>query len=182
MACRQIDERYIQEGYIIKEVPWDDKLKNISFPSPEEISFQKLEKIFEENDLNNIIRQAITQQYNEIFIWNEATRQQREILAPQVKVVEGLCNLPRIYYPKFKPLVAEETVWKLNERDLCIHFGQMLQWYGVTFYDYRQFAIGVTNLCNDFNLREDDILLNPSNIGYHPVLGLRIIDYGLTED
>ena len=183
MACRQINDRYAAEGYIIKEVPWDSTLKNVNFPEPENISFQTLDKIFEEIKLENEqVKQAIIQQYNEIFIWNEATRKQKEILAPQVKIVYGLCDLPSIYYPKFKPLVAEETVWKLNERDLYIHFGQMLQWFGVNFYDYKQFVKGVIDLCDDFNLNENDILTNPSNIGYHPVLGLRVIDYGLSED
>ena len=183
MACRQIDNRYAAEGYIIKEVPWDDALRTITFPEPEEVSFQTLDKIFEKNGLEDEkVRQAITQQYNEIFIWNEATRKQKEILAPQVKIVYGLCNLPMIYYPKFKPLVTEETVWKVNERDLYIHFGQMLQWFGVNFYDYNKFKKGVIDLCADFNLNEDDILMNPSNIGYHPVLGLRVIDYGLSEE
>ena len=60
--------------------------------------------------------------------------------------------------------------------------GQRLQWFGISFNQYKNFAEKVSYLCEDFNLREDDIFLNPSNIGYHPVLGLRIIDYGLTND
>ena len=55
-------------------MPWDDALKNANFPEPEDISFQTLDKIFKEINLDSEkVKQAITQQYNEIFIWNLLT-------------------------------------------------------------------------------------------------------------
>lgn len=184
MACRRINTRYAKEGYIFKEInlddfPWrTDKTPNFPKDGNPDIIY----KIFEECNVNTITQQAIIQQYNELYIYNEATLEEREILAPQVKVVYSLLDLPDIYYPKFQPLMEEKEVWSLNERDLSVKFGTRLQQIGVSFFDYKKFVDGVVNLCEEFNLREDDILLNPSNIGYHPVLGLRIIDYGLTEN
>jgi hypothetical protein len=184
MACRRINERYANEGYIIKEIDLSDFLRQtgkvLDFPkngNPEDIY-----KIFRELNMNSITQQAIMQQYNELYIYNEATPEERELLAPQVKVDYSLLNLPDIYYPKFYPLMEEKEVWSLNERDLSVKLGSRLQQRGITFDGYKKFVDGVVNLCEEFDLREDDILLNPSNIGYHPVLGLRIIDYGLTND
>ena len=184
MSCRKINDRYAKEGYIIKEInlddfPWrTDKMPNFPKDGNPDIIY----KIFEECNVNSITQQAIMQQYNELYIYNEASSEEREILAPQVKVVYSLLNLPDIYYPKFQPLMDEKEVWCLNERDLSVKLGTKLQWFGINFDSYKKFANKVSELCEEFNLREDDILLNPSNIGYHPILGLRIIDYGLTND
>lgn len=184
MACRKINERYANEGYIIKEINLDDfPWRTNKIPEfPKDGNYEVINRIFEECNVNSITQQAIIQQYNELYIYNEATPEERSILAPQVKVAYSLLNLPDIYYPKFRPLMEEKEVWSLNERDLNIKFGSRLQWFGISFDDYKKFIDGVVDLCEEFNLREDDILLNPSNIGYHPVLGLRIIDYGLTND
>ena len=184
MSCRAINKKYISEGYIIKYVEWNNaftKKANLTFPNPEDVSLKILQDIFDEIELNKAFRQAIIQQYTEINIWNEANIKQREILAPQVKIAKSFYNLPEIFYPKFSPLIEENLVWQLNEQDLQVYLGTRLQWFNIPFNEYKQFIDNVKDLCDDFNLREDDILLNPSNIGYHPILGLRIIDYGLTN-
>ena len=180
MACREIDKRWEPNGYIIKKIKWEDALLKASFP--DNISASILQNIFEETKLNKITQQAIIQQYNEIYIYNEADIEERNILAPQVKITYDIVGLPEIVYPKFTPLIKAEEVWKLNEEDLKIYLGTRLQRFCISFYEYKKFINKVVDLCENFNLREDDILLNPSNIGYNSVLGLRIIDYGLTED
>lgn len=184
MACRQINTRYIHEGYIIKEVNLEELCKSEkTIPQfPKNRNLEVLYELFEKLNISKTTKQAIIQQYNELYIFEEAVLEEREILAPQVKVVHSLFNIPDIYYPKFSPLLNENEVWSLDENDLRIKMGQRLQWFGISFNQYKNFAEKVSYLCEDFNLREDDILLNPSNIGYHPVLGLRIIDYGLTEN
>ena len=58
----------------------------------------------------------------------------------------------------------------------------MLQWFGINYSQYKKFTNKVEDLCENFSLRADDILKNPSNVGYHPILGLRIIDYGLIDE
>lgn len=116
-------------------------------------------------------------------MYNDAAEVFREILAPQCSVLySNPHNLPAIIYPKFTPLMEEEKVWQTKIEDLPILLGITLERFGISFDDYKKFIDTAVDLCEEYNLREDDILLNPSNIGYHPVLGLRIIDYGLTED
>jgi len=183
MACRQINTKYADEGYIIKEVNLEElcKSEKVIPQFPNDGNPEVLQKLFEEFNVSRITQQAIIQQYNELYVFGEATPEEREILAPQVKVVHSLFNIPDIYYPKFYPLLNEEEVWSLSEKDLGIRMGQRLQWFGISFNQYKNFVEKVSYLCEEFDLREDDILLNPSNLGYHPVLGLRIIDYGLTN-
>ena len=183
MACRQINTKYADEGYIIKEVNLEElcKSEKVIPQFPNDGNPEVLQKLFEKFNVSRITQQAIIQQYNELYIFGEATPEEREILAPQVKVVHSLFNIPDIYYPKFYPLLNEDEVWSLSEKDLGIRIGQRLQWFGISFNQYKNFVEKVSYLCEEFDLREDDILLNPSNLGYHPVLGLRIIDYGLTN-
>lgn len=185
MACRELNNRYASEGYVIKEIAWDDTFlnkKNLKFPPYGDLCKEELEKIFEEINLNKIARQAIIQQYNEIYIYNAANATEKNILAPQVKIQSSFFDLPSITYPKFQPLIQEEEVWNLNEDNMLVYLGIRLQWFGINYSQYKKFTNEVEDLCENFGLRADDILKNPSNIGYHPVLGLRIIDYGLIEE
>ena len=182
MACREIDYKNDHLGFIIKDIKWDDAFLHASFPNYEDVTTEKLNHIFNEFNIGKISQQAILQQYHEILIYNESNIYQKNILAPQVKVQYSLANLPRITYPKFTPIMEEEKVWSLNEQDLNIYFGMRLRWFGINFKEYQDFIKQVHDLCEDFDLREDDILTNPSNLGYHSVLGLRIIDYGLVNN
>lgn len=185
MACRKINKRYADEGYVIKEIEWDNSFtnkSNLKFPYYNHPYQEELNKIFDEINLNKIARQAITQQYNEIYIYNEANAKEKNILAPQVKIYPSYFNLPSIMYPKFYPLIKEEEVWNLNEDDMFVCLGTKLQWFGISYTQYKDFINRVKDLCENFSLCADDILKNPSNIGYHTVLGLRIIDYGLLEN
>lgn len=185
MACRELNNRYADEGYIIKEIAWDDAFlnkKDLEFPPCGDLCQEELDKIFDEINLNKIARQAITQQYNEIYVYNAASAAEKDILAPQVKIQYSFFNLPSIMYPKFQPLMKEEEVWNLSEDNMLVCLGTRLQWFGINYTHYKNFTNKVEELCENCGLRADDILKNPSNLGYHSVLGLRIIDYGLMED
>jgi len=52
MACREIDKRWENNGYIIKKVKWEDALLKASFPDC--ISTSILQDIFKETKLNKI--------------------------------------------------------------------------------------------------------------------------------
>ena len=185
MGCRGIDERWKEEGYIIKYIPpaLNPGINKIEFPSFDNFSLQEIrDKLQYVPFFSKEIKSAIWQQYYELFVYHYSDVNERMILAPQVKVVSSIFNLPDIYYPFFTPLIDEDRVRQLNEQDLFTYLGSRLQWFGIGFNVYKHFTKKVSNLCTSFNLNEEDILSNPSNIGYHPVLGLRIIDYGLSED
>lgn len=180
MSCREIDKRYETSGYIIKRVPLFLPSSPINFPTFfDESSLQEVKDILQKSELSKEIKNAIWQQYHELFVYHCSDSIERNVLAPQVKVSYNLFNLPDIYYPVFKPLIEENKLNTLNEQDLYTYLGSRLQFFGINFYEYKKFTKQVTNLCDTFDLNEEDILGNPSNIGYNSVLGLRIIDYGL---
>lgn len=180
MGCRAIDD---YSEYVIKYIPYFGIYDEIVFPDIDSINKENLSSLLNQIEGKEIIKQAIVQQYNEILIYSGADTNQRNILAPQCGIsYDKHHNLPSIIYPKFEPLIDEEDVWKVNVNDLHVLLGTKIEQMGISFSDYKQFIDGAINLCEWFGLREDDITLNPSNIGYHPIMGLRIIDYGLTED
>ena len=51
----------------------------------------------------------------------------------------------------------------------------------ITEEEVLEFLREIHILCDYLELNEEDILNNPSNIGYNPTFGLRIIDYGLAR-
>ena len=180
MACRIIDD---YSEYISKYIPYFGIYDELIFPNPDSITNEILTGLLNQIEGQNHVKQAIVQQYNEILLFNNVSIEERNILAPQCAVIcDHYHNLPTIFYPKFKPLIDEKTVWKTSQEDLPVLLGTQLQKNGISFFDYKDFIDKVVNLCSIYNLREDDILLNPSNIGYHNLFGLRIIDYGLTVD
>ena len=44
------------------------------------------------------------------------------------------------------------------------------------------FLNNVINFCYKYDLNEEDIILNFSNIGWNKIFGTRIIDFGLTNE
>ena len=40
----------------------------------------------------------------------------------------------------------------------------------------------VLQFCEDYDMNENDTLLNLNNLGWNPVFGARIIDYGLSNE
>lgn len=182
MACRII-EKTINPEFIIKSIPYDECLLNVSWPEASIANNINLNKCFEECKCNNAFKQAIIQQYNEIYLYNEVDTYTKQILAPQCGVIyNDKGRLPKIIYPNFTPLCEEKTIWQYSEQNCLIFLGYLAAQHQITRYDLFNFIEQVKTFCTDWNIREEDILLNPSNIGIHPVFGLRILDYGLTND
>lgn len=181
MACRVVEDT-ASNSFIIKSIPFDECLLTVSWPEPTIANEAMLKQCFNECGCNNAIKTAIIQQYNEIFLYNEVDTYTRQILAPQCGILYNDKNrLPKIIYPKFKPLCDDKTIWQYNEQNCLVLFGFLAAQNQISRYDLFTFIEQVKEFCTNWNLCEDDILLNPSNIGVHPVFGLRILDYGLTS-
>lgn len=179
MGCRVIDD---YSEYIAKYIPYFSVPEGIHFPIADYATNEGLEALFNNIEGQQIVKQAIIQQYNELILYHIVNIRQRSLLAPQCMITyDKFVNLPTIYYPKFRPLIDEDTVWKTSADDLPILLGTQIEKMGISFETYQKFIHEVVDLCEYYDLREDDFLLNPSNIGYHPLLGLRLIDYGLTN-
>lgn len=183
MACRAIYDE--GNNFIRKIIPFDGITDEFVWPTISEIINEPscLDEIFEKCECSKRIKQAIYQQYNEIILYEITTCDEKKVLAPQCDIsYTSKNNLPIIIYPRFTPIFEDEEVWKLNEEELTCLMGLRCGKFGISETELLFFLKEVQKLCINYNLREDDILKNPSNIGYHSVLGLRVIDYGLAEE
>lgn len=183
MACRVIDNE--GDNFIRKIIPFDSNVDAIIWPSITQLIIKPsiLDDNFTKCNCNNRIKQAVYQQYNEILLYETVACEDKKILAPQcdISYSEGN-NLPIIIYPRFTPLFTDEEVWKYNDEEILCLMGWRCSKLGISEQNLSLFLEQVKDLCSDYNLREDDIFKNPSNIGYHPIFGLRIIDYGLANN
>ena len=164
--------------YIQKLIPYNASLNSINLPSFDEYMDTRY------LDLQNItkpdIRTAIEQQYNEWFTWYNATEDTRNLLAPIVGTGWSEDNIPILYFPRFTPLLDEGKVYSLNSTENLIIMGMRLQRFNISETEVTDFLREIPIVCNYLELNEEDIINNPSNIGYNPTFGLRIIDYGLS--
>ena len=53
---------------------------------------------------------------------------------------------------------------------------------GMTDNEIGDFIEKVLQFCEDYDMNENDTLLNLNNLGWNPVFGARIIDYGLSNE
>lgn len=165
--------------YIQKCIPRDTSLEGIEFPSLDEYMDTGLLDI--EKITKSELRTAIEQQYGEWFSWFAATDEHRRLLAPIVGTEYDEYNLPILHFPRFVPLVDEGLVYKYNNTENLITMGMRLGQLNITEEEVLDFLREIPILCGYLDLNEEDILNNPSNIGYNPTFGLRIIDYGLAR-
>lgn len=183
MACRAIYDE--GNNFIRKIIPFDGITDEFNWPAISTVIEDPncLDNIFEQCNCSKRIKQAIYQQYNEIILYEITNCDEKKVLAPQCDIsYTSKNNLPIIIYPRFTPIFNDEEVWKFNDEELSCLMGLRCNKLGVSETELVSFIQSVQKLCNNYNLREDDILKNPSNIGYHPILGLRIIDYGLANE
>lgn len=177
MACRNIEQGV---DYVIKSVFIEDAFKHIKWPTLYDLNndYDCIERIIDECNFSGRTIQSIYQQYNEILLYNYVTEEESKLLAPQLEVIynEGV---PKIKYPIFQPFCRDEEVWRYSTDELLILLGSRATSNNLSEQDILNFYNNVVKLCEKYDLNQDDILLNPSNIGYNIKYGIRIIDYGL---
>ena len=174
MSSRQIQ---IFGNTILKMVPTFDCLKNVRFPEWNDT--EEIYKILESTP--QLCKSAVIQQYNEYIIYNEL-RANNKILAPILDYFWDERNLPILKYPIFKPFVADENFYQLSDEENLIQLGILGAHFGYDLKYMSNFIKEVREVCDEFNLREDDILHNLSNIGFNSNYGIRVIDYGLVDE
>lgn len=165
--------------FIQKKIPEEDIVKNYDFPLLDEFMDCKDNLYYLKNEAEFKTWPAIEQQYNEWYNWYTASEDIRRFLAPIVGTSYDENCLPILHFPRFTPIVDENVVFAHNETENLITFGMNLQHFGITYTEVIDFLRELPQVCDYLGLIEDDILKNPSNIGWHSVFGLRIIDYGL---
>lgn len=182
MASRIITECSGSPHFIRKwvDLEWDSPAWEIQFPRVEEVQ-RNTDTLMEKlQTMEDPLRQAILQQYNEILIYDAAPLQYKHMLAPQVDIdYMRTNNLPIILYPRMRPLMSEKDS---ENQFASLYAGWNLRNANINVQKIKEFFEELPNLCSYFGLVEEDIVNNFSNIGYNQFLGLRILDYGLCED
>lgn len=143
--------------------------------------FTDLEELEESNELEKGEYLAVAQSYNEIKVWEDATWEERKYLAPLLGVRYDYNNAPILAFPKFEPLCSEREANRFEESEIIEEFHKRLGVKGLEDYQIGKIIEGFYQVCHEHCLNADDVIENLSNIGWHPVLGCRIIDYGLSK-
>lgn len=162
--------------YVQKIIPSENLLISTKLPTFNEYENNPILNL--SNDIPPEVKTAIEQQYNEWYSWFTSPEDIRKYLAPIVGTGWDIySNTPILYFPRFTPLLDEKSVCAHNSRENLILTGAQINQLHIN--DFMEFFRAIPEVCNYLDLNEDDIICNPSNIGFHSIFGLRIIDYGL---
>lgn len=165
--------------YIEKRIPDDDDVKQWNFPTLDEY-YVDSDSVYKHAGKNNsIIWNAIEQQYNEWSAWVNSPETIKCFLAPIVHTYTDKNGLPVLCFPYFIPILDETQIFKYNDTEALLIAGKHLEQLHISNDDILKFYRELPTVIDFLNLVTADILNNPSNIGYNPIFGLRIIDYGL---
>ena len=141
------------------------------------------------NDLSNYEKEFTRREYLSLYqtlaekeLWDDCSWKERSILAPVVHFFYDLNNRPVLVYPRFEPLATEEETFRFEEEEVGMELNYRLSQKGMTDNEIGDFIEKVLQFCEDYDMNENDTLLNLNNLGWNPVFGARVIDYGLSNE
>lgn len=125
---------------------------------------------------------CLYQTFLELEVFNRASWQERNFLAPPLKVFYDNKNVPTVMFPYIKPLKTQEEALYIEEDDCLNVIQKELFSYGLTEEQIEKTLDDVFNFCRNKGLLVEDIICNLSNCGFDSRFGFRILDYGLDEE
>lgn len=125
---------------------------------------------------------SIYQTLAEKELWDDCSWWERGILAPVVHFFYDINNRPVLVYPRFEPLATEEEIFRFEEEEVVTELNYRLSQRGMTEDEIGIFIEKILQFCDDYDMNENDTLLNLNNLGWNPIFGARIIDYGLSNE
>lgn len=143
--------------------------------------FSSLEELEETDELKKDEYLAVAQSYNEIALWEEATWEEKQLLCPIINVYYDFNNAPVLVLPKFEPLCSEKEANYYEESEVIEEYHRRLGLKGYDDYNIGKFLERVYQFCENHDLDSADVIENLSNVGWHPLFGCRVIDYGLSD-
>lgn len=170
MAQREIRNIGVSD-LIEKRVPLKRKI-------PIFISIQELNN----EELTKTEYLAVAQSYNEMKVWETLSWEERKFFAPILNVQYDHNNAPILTLPRFEPLCSETEANRYEESEIIEAFHCKLNLKGLEDYQIGKIIEGFYETCRKYDLNCEDIIENLSNIGWHPIFGCRIIDYGLSNE
>ena len=125
---------------------------------------------------------SIYQSLAEAEVWNDASWEERKILSPLIDFYYDHNNCPVLIYPRFEPLATETESFRFEDEELIGELQRRLAVKGMTDDEIGDFITNIMSFCDYYDMNESDILRNLNNLGWSPVFGARIIDYGLSNE
>ena len=125
---------------------------------------------------------SLYQSFAEVELWNDCSWRERGILAPIVHFFYDINNRPVLVYPRFEPLASEDETFRFEEEEVVMELNYRLSQKGMTDEEIGDFIEKILRFCDEYDMNESDTLLNLNNLGWNPVFGARVIDYGLSNE
>lgn len=135
-----------------------------------------------EKEFNRWEYLSIYQSLAEAELWNDCSWEERELLSPLVQFYFDNYNRPVLVYPRFEPLAQENESFRFEEEECLSALHLRLARKGMADEEIGSFIERIIALCEDYDLDETDILYNLNNLGWNPIFGARIIDFGLNNE
>ena len=163
----------INNSFIKKYISFDRKIPYLTGT----YDLEKHKNLFKKEEYVSLY-----QQFTELEIFEECSREERQLLAPIVNIEYSKNNAPVLTFPNFSPLLTPEKAVFLSEEDSIAYLQNEFSIKGYEDNEIGKFLESIIHFCDEYNLVLDDCLFNLSNIGYNEIFGFRLIDYGLTNE
>ena len=162
-----------QSGFIQKVVDINRVIPRIE-------SVEDLEKY--ESNFTKEEYLALYQSLFEKEVWEHSSWEERKVLAPLVDFFYDNNNCPVLVFPHFIPLATEQEAFSIEDDDCFSELYGSLVLNGVEDEDIGNFIENIIKVCEEYDLNEEDILYNLSNLGWNATFGARIVDFGLNNE
>lgn len=126
---------------------------------------------------------SLGQTFTELNLWEKTSWDEKHLIVPIVDCIYNNYNAPILIEPYIKPLASLKESFSFdNSDDAIAAISQKLIGTGYDDYQVAKFYDALMDFCAKYHLCEDDVFYNGANLGYHKQLGIRVLDYGLTNN
>lgn len=141
---------------------------------------ETLEELKEYRDILTIKEyDSLYQNLYEVDLWDVLPWNYRQILCP---IIDYDSSTQTLTMPYIEPILTKEEAYRIEDEKSLETLEKIVRQRGGTKEEITNFLFILEVLCNTTTLVKEDILYNLSNLGYNEQFGLRVLDYGLSQE
>lgn len=163
--------KVVKMGGLVYKTPFITNL-NFEINSLEEVKQLK-------NTLTTQEYDGLYQNLYEVELWDILPWNYRQILCP---IIDYDSSTQTLTMPYIEPILKEEEAYRIEDEKSLEILEKIVRQRGGTKEEITNFLFILEVLCNTTTLVKEDILYNLSNLGYNEKFGLRVLDYGLSQE
>lgn len=152
------------------------------YKSPAEKPLKPVKSLYQvyeiKEELSSEQYDGMYQTLYEVELWDSLSWEQRLIFCPIIDYDSASCASTMVYV---EPLMDEATAKTISDEESLKVMTDILLRRGACLSEICLFIKILKEVCKRTDLVEEDILNNLSNIGYNKELGIRVLDYGLSQ-